>query len=106
MTWLVIWIVGMLLTGAIADAKGRSALLWALAALIFTPLLALVVLALPSQVGANERRAAERGRSREHRICPECAELVRREAGTCRFCGAELPALPRQRTWWQVLTGD
>lgn len=102
MEWVMIWIIGMLVTGALADARGRHGGLWALAALFFTPLLALVVLALPSRKADKERRAAERNRSREHRICPSCAEMVRREALTCRHCGAAMPPAPPIRRWWSL----
>lgn len=101
MEWVVIWIIGMLVTGAIADGKGRHGGLWALAALVFTPLLAIVVLALPSLKGEKEREAASSGRSKESRICPSCAEVVRREARTCKHCGKDLPPAPPVRPWYQ-----
>jgi hypothetical protein len=39
-----------------------------------------------------ERRSLEQG---EMRKCPTCAELVRLQATKCRFCGSDLPAVPR-----------
>lgn len=99
MEWVVIWIIGALVAGVIGDRKGRHGGLWALGALLFSPLMALVVLALPSLKGKQERAAAERGSSKEFRICPSCAELVRREAQVCKHCGKPLPPPPPVRNW-------
>jgi hypothetical protein len=80
--------------GMIASLGERS--WWAFfgLSLLFTPAVG-IVLALfaaakdpPAQPGIVDRLAA-----REFRKCPHCAELVRRDAMRCRFCGSSLDAL-------------
>jgi ribosomal protein L32 len=94
MEWVVIWVIGAIVAGVIGDRKGRHGGLWALAALFLSPLVVLIVLALPSLKGKQERRAAESGRSKHLRVCPACAEVVRREALVCKHCGKDLPPAP------------
>ena len=47
--------------------------------------------------------------SPDHRKCPSCAEYIKREASTCRYCGTEVKPLPLRKQgrlaglhpfWW------
>ena len=69
-----LWLILMVVTGVVAARRGRSVLGWLLLALVFTPLVLLILLVLPD---------------RDTKTCPRCAERVRREAQACRFCGYE-----------------
>lgn len=75
-----------LIPAAIAWYKGRSFwLFWLYGTLVF-------VVALPHAILAhrNERKLEERLLSRgEHRRCPHCAEIIKKDAMVCRFCGNE-----------------
>ena len=71
--WLAIAVIGSLLAGLLARHKGRSPVLWAVLALLFSPLVIAILLGLPAL---------------QH--CPRCAEKVRRDAEVCRHCSYEL----------------
>lgn len=86
---LLVWLGSILVAGAVAAGKGRSALLWAGLGIVAGPL-ALIVLFLPSAERVQQQEAHAHGESRDYRACPACAELVRRAAVKCRHCGAEL----------------
>lgn len=69
-----LWLILMIVTGVLASRRGRSVIGWLLLALIFTPIVLLILLVLPD---------------RSVKVCPQCAEEVKRDAQVCRFCGYE-----------------
>jgi hypothetical protein len=80
--------------GAIAQSKGHSfAGWWIFGALLFIVALPMSLMLSPKrdeyadQINALAFAAA-------HRKCPSCAEMVKREAVICRFCGRDLPVAP------------
>lgn len=83
---LFFWLAGAGVIAFAAAARGRSGIGWFFLALAISPLLALIaVLLLPKRTvdGAPPTPAT-------HVRCPDCAELVRREARLCRHCGCRL----------------
>ena len=81
-----IWVCLGVITGVIADSKGRSFIGWFFFGMaLFIVALPCVLLARPSQKSLDTQALAAGGRK-----CPACAEIVRREARVCRFCGAQL----------------
>jgi hypothetical protein len=84
---LLIAVVIGLLPAAIASSKGRNFFLWWIyGAAIFIVALPHALIMKADQRAVDQRQIAEGGRQ-----CPSCAEIIRREAVVCRFCGRDVP---------------
>lgn len=89
------WLVLAVIVAVAASSRGRSALGWFLLACIISPVLALVALLVigrPAVAGQPQLLAAdpEAPTPETHVRCPDCRELVRRDARKCKHCGAAL----------------
>ena len=79
-----------LIPAAIAHNKGHSFVeWWFLGAAIFIVALPMAILLKP-----NTRALEQEAISTGGRKCPYCAEIIKREAKVCRFCGREVQPLP------------
>jgi len=86
---LFFWLLFAAIVGWLAYLKGRSAIGLFLIAVVFSPMIGLIVVLImkPSEE-VKEQRALLSG---EGKICPFCAEVVRSEAVTCKHCGRDIP---------------
>lgn len=80
------WLLFALIVGMIASSRGRSGFGWFILACLISPLLAGIFLLL----GANLRNRVQRPNPSTHIKCPDCKELILKEARVCRHCGCKL----------------
>lgn len=88
---VLLWLVCGIASGIIGSSKGYSGCGFFLLGLVT----GIIGLAIALIVPRRESPATDAAT----RQCPVCAETVKAAAVKCRFCGADLPAPPRQRTW-------
>lgn len=88
---VLIWFVFAVVVAILAGKRGRSGFLWFLFSIFLSPLIAgLLVLVLPDLSIQAQVVFAEAPRPDTHMRCPECKELVRRDALKCKHCGTKL----------------
>lgn len=79
---VVLALIG-LLPAYIASNKGHSFVAWWIfGALLFIVALPMAIIVKPDEAGMAQRSNA--------RKCPHCAELIKREARVCRYCGRDV----------------
>jgi hypothetical protein len=84
MEFFFLWFGLAIGVGAYASSKGRSGFGWFLLSCLISPLLGFIFCAIASD---EKKQAAEAAALAASKPCPQCAELVKREAKVCRFCG-------------------
>jgi hypothetical protein len=95
MEWLLAWTLLSIGVGIAAKSRGRLGFAWFVIAMLITPVLALIFLVVMRQLAPDGQAAAFLQResavtAETHTRCPDCRELVRRDARKCRHCGAAL----------------
>lgn len=84
------WFVFAIFVGVGADARGRSGIGWFFLAMIISPLFAAILLFLLPAIGPGQTAP----NPDTHVKCPDCAELVLKEARVCKHCGCRLVPQP------------
>lgn len=78
-----IWFLASILVGLFSASRGRGSGNWFVLSMLLSPLIGLIfVLLLPNLKEAPNPTT--------HVKCPDCAELVLKEAKVCKHCGCRL----------------
>jgi Na+/melibiose symporter-like transporter len=85
MDFFLIWLAFAVLTAMAASGKGRNTFGWFILGCVFGIFALIAVLVMSSL-----KLKAETPSSTTHVTCPDCAELVRKEAKVCKHCGCKL----------------
>lgn len=84
MEYVFLWLLGAAFVAWLAAQRGRSAGLWFVIAALASPAVGLLALLLASN------RSTTKVSPLTHVRCPECRELVLKEARKCKHCGCLL----------------
>lgn len=90
MEWFLFWVLFAAVVAIVASSRGRSGFGWFLLAVIISPLLAIILVALLPSMKTAAAGEHETPTPDTHVKCPDCAELVRKEARVCKHCGCRL----------------
>lgn len=88
---IVFWIVLAVVIGFAANSRGRSGIGGFLLAFFFSPVIAgLLLLLFGTPASAMAQAGTEGATPETHVRCPDCRELVRKDARKCKHCGTAL----------------
>jgi hypothetical protein len=80
------WLLFSLAVAVAATSRGRSGIGWFVIAVCISPVLGLILLL----VFPNKRRDPSAPTPETHVKCPDCRELVLKDARKCKHCGTAL----------------
>lgn len=83
-----VWFFGAIIVGVFAANRGRSGLGWFVLALLISPLLGLLLVAVSKNLSGSGTTVTPGAAT--HRKCPACAEWILPEANVCKHCGKDV----------------
>lgn len=93
MELIVGWLVFAVVVGVAANSRGRSGFGWFLLSLLLSPLIGIILVLVMPKKGEAALATDEVGQrisEDTHVRCPDCRELVRKDARKCKHCGTAL----------------
>jgi hypothetical protein len=82
-----LWVIAGVVVALIASSKGRNGCGWFIYGFLLWPIALVHVLVARPNERQVEARALSSG---EMKKCPYCAELIKRDARVCRYCGRDV----------------
>ena len=90
MSIVLIWLFFSIATAIVAGSKGRNVFGWLLLGCLFSLLALILVAILPSKKTPAPMSGGEVATPDTHIRCPDCKELVRKDANVCWHCHCKL----------------
>ena len=86
MDFIFIYLLIAIAAAMFAGSRGRSGFAWFIVSLIISPLISFIfLLVLP-----NKKEQSQMPNPSTHVKCPDCRELVLKDAKVCKHCGCKL----------------